>query len=146
MKQTVFLIMLFVAVSFSTYAQGPGGQVGMRRTVEERVKMVHNKYDSTFKFDAAKQAKVDTAYATLYRAQNKMFEEMREGGGTPDRDAMREKMQKLNDEKDATLKSVLTDAEFKKVKEELEPSMRPQRGPGGQGGPGGGGQRPRDNN
>ena len=56
---------------------------------------------------------------------------MRESGG--DRDAMMAMRKELNDARDTKLKVVLTADQMKKWKDEIEPSMRPQRG-GGQGG------------
>ena len=44
--------------------------------------------------------------------------------------------QKLTDERDAKLKTILTEEQMKTWKEQIEPSMRPQRPAGGQGGGG----------
>jgi hypothetical protein len=51
------------------------------------------------------------------------------GGGRPDPQVMREKMQPLAEARDEQLKSILTAEQFRKWKEEIEPSLRPQRGP-----------------
>ena len=67
----VFVLALIIATSISVNAQG-----GFRRTVEERVKAVHEKMDSVFKLDADKQAKIDTVFANYYRQQDKLREEM----------------------------------------------------------------------
>jgi hypothetical protein len=147
MKQKLILVVMILVISSSAIAQEGGGRQGgfQRRTVEERVKMMHSKFDSTFKFEAKKQANIDSAFAEQYRAQDKMREEMMAQGGQPDqatRDAMREKMQELNVARDEKLQTIMTEAEYKKWKSELEPSLRPQRGPGGQGG---GGNRPAGN-
>ena len=64
-------------------------------------------------------------------SQKIMEQEMRESGG--DRDAMMAMRKELNDARDTKLKVVLTADQMKKWKDEIEPSMRPQRG-GGQGG------------
>ncbi|MDP4262713.1 MAG: hypothetical protein Q8941_09300 [Bacteroidota bacterium] len=110
-------------------AQGGGGGF-QRRTVEERVKTVHQKIDSAFKLDAAKLTQVDSVFANYYRSTDKLREELMAGGG--DRSAMREKMQPLTDARDKELRVVLGDDNFKKWKDEIEPSMR--RPGGGQGG------------
>ncbi len=102
-----------------------------QRTVEERVKMVHTKIDSAFKLGDTKMANVDSIFANYYRSQDKLREEMMNGG---DRQAMREKMQPLMDDRDGKLKAVLGDDNFKVWKEQIEPSMRPQRRGGGGGG------------
>jgi hypothetical protein len=67
------------------------------------------------------------------------MDELRAGGGQPDRDAMMAARKEVNDARDLKLKEVLTEAQMKTWKDEIEPSMRPQRGGGG-GRPGGGGQ------
>lgn len=102
-----------------------------QRTVEERVKAVHEKLDSAFKFDASKQAKIDTIFATYYRQQDKIREELRSGGERPDREMMRAKMQPAIDARDKELKTLLTEEEYKKWKDEIEPSLMQRRGGGG---------------
>lgn len=126
--KTGLLIAIFFAGFFTANAQG-GFQ---RRTVEERVKMVHDKFVEAFKLDDAKQAQADTVFAHFYQGQDKMRAEMMSGGDRPDFQAMREKMQPLTDARDKELKAILTDDQYKKWKDEIEPGMRPQRQ--GQGG------------
>lgn len=122
-------LLAVVLMSAALFAQAqPGGQ---RRTVEERVKMVHEKIDSAFKLDADKLTKVDAAFTKYYKDQDKLREEMMSGGERPDFQAMREKMQPLTDARDKELKTILTDEQFKKWKDEIEPSMMPRRGGGG---------------
>ena len=98
-----------------------------QRTVEERVKAVHEKLDSAFKFDAAKQGKIDSVFATYYRQQDKVREELRSTGERPDRETVIAKMQPAIDARDKELKTILSEAEFKKRKEEIEPAMIQQR-------------------
>ena len=134
MKKSIFILsLLLLAGSVTVMAQGGGGQ---RRTVAERVQRVHEKIDSAFHLDAAKQAQVDSAFANFYRAQDKLREEAMAGGGQPDFQAMREKSQPLMDARDKELKGILGDDKFKIYKEGIEPTMR-----GGRGGGGGGGNR-----
>ena len=99
-----------------------------RRTVEERVKAVHEKLDSAFKPATAKMASIDSVFTGYYTAQDKTRDEMM-ASGTMDRDAMRAKMQELAGQRDDKLKNVLTEAEMKIWKDTIEPAMRPQRGP-----------------
>jgi periplasmic protein CpxP/Spy len=80
-----------------------------------------------FKLDKDKTDLTDSAFTVYYRGQQKMMEEVMSGGGQPDRDAMREKMQKLSGDRDDKLKKIFTDDLYKKWKDEIEPSMRPQR-------------------
>lgn len=120
-----FFLILMIAGAIVANAQG-----GFRRTVEERVKSVHEKMDSAFKLDSEKQVKVDSAFANYYRQQDKTREEMRSGGERPDFQAMREKMQPAMDARDKELKTLLTAEQFKKWKEEIEPAMMQRRGGG----------------
>jgi len=134
MKKTIFIALLFItAGSVSLKAQGGFQQ----QTPEERVKRVHAKIDSAFKLDATKMADVDAAFLNAYKEQDKLRAEMTSGGGQPDFQAMREKMQPINEARDAKLKTLLGDDNYKIWKEQIEPSMR--------GGRGGGGGRPNNN-
>lgn len=125
MKKTMFILALALFATGAVMAQG-----FQRRTVEERVKIAHNKIDSAFKLDAAKLAQVDSAFAKYYRATDKVREELTSGGERPDMQVMREKTQPLTEARDKELQAILGDDGFKKFKSEIEPSMRPQR-PGG---------------
>jgi ribosomal protein L14E/L6E/L27E len=124
-NKILFLSLLLFSVVF-VHAQGGGFQ---RRTVEERVKVVHDKLDSAFKLEPAKMKESDDIFTTYYKAMDKLREEMMSGGERPDPQVMREKMQPITNERDEKLKKVLTEDQYKKWKEEIEPSMRPQRGP-----------------
>jgi len=131
MKTKVILtISFFLFGAIAVNAQG-GFQ---RRTVEERVQIIQQKLDSAFKLDKTKLADADSAFANYYRATDKMRDEMMAGGGQPDFQAMREKMQPLMDERDKKLEGILTTDQFKTWKEQIEPSLRPRR-------PGSGGNR-----
>lgn len=123
MKKTFALCTLLLAATFAVQAQG-GFQ---RRTVEERVQAVHAKIDSAFKPDAAKLKSIDQVFTTYYTGMDKIREEARSGGERPDMEAMRAKMQPLTDARDKELKTLLTEDQFKKFKDDIEPSMRPQR-------------------
>jgi periplasmic protein CpxP/Spy len=126
MKRQILLIAIAV-ISSITVVNAQGGEM-QRRTPEERLATIHAKIDSAFKPDAVKMAKLDTIFLNALQAQDKAREEMMQAGGPPDREAMREKNQKLMAERDALLKVVFTEAEMKIWKEEIEPSMRPRRG------------------
>ncbi len=121
MKFHVKLIALAVSTLLVTSVNA------QRRTVEERVSAVHEKFVSSFQLDAAKLAKVDSAFATYYRKQDKIREEARQGGERPDFQAMREKMQPAIEARDKELQGLLTAEQYKKWKEEIEPGMAPQR-------------------
>lgn len=104
-------------------AQGKGGP---RLTLEERIKVVNEKL-TDFKLDIDKLAKTDGVFTVYYNAIQKQREEMRASGGEPDRDAMRDKMLELSIDRDEQLKLIFTAEQFKKWKDDIEPTMRPQR-------------------
>ena len=126
--------MAFAAVISITSVNAQGGGNFQRRTPEERLKMVHDKLDSAFKLDAAKMAQADEVFLNFYKDSDKKMDEIRSGGGG--REEMMAARQKLVEERDTKLKAVFTEDQMKKWKDEIEPSMRPQRPAGG----GGGGQ------
>ncbi len=134
MKKQMLLAATAALLSIASVNAQGGGNF-QRRTPEERLKPIHEKLDSAFKLDAAKMAQVDTIFLTTFRDQDKKMEELRAGGGQPDRDAMMAVRQKLTEERDAKLKGILTEAQMKTWKEDIEPSLRQQRGGGGR--PGG---------
>ena len=121
-----FLSLIVCLFAGAMMASAQGGNF-RQRTVEERVQTIHQKMDSTFKLEPAKLTKVDSAFATYYRATDKLRQELMSGGDRPDRQVMMEKMAPLTDARDAELKGILTEDQYKKWKDELEPSMRPQR-------------------
>ena len=130
MKKIFVLLLVSLTLAYMTNAQpGSGFQ---RRTPEERTAAIHAKLDSAFKLDAAKLATLDTALVALYRVQDKKREEMM-AGGMPDRETMMAEMKKFSDARDEMIKSVLTEDQYTLWKEKIEPSMRPQRPPGGGG-------------
>lgn len=123
------MILVFVTGSIAAMAQGGFQQ----RTVEERVKNAMEKMEA-LKLDKEKTARIDSIFTDFFKAQDKAIEEMRSSGSF-DRDAMQAKRKELGDERDGKLKKLLSEDEFKKFKDEIEPALRPQR-PGGGGGRG----------
>jgi hypothetical protein len=117
------MISSFILLAIVSNAQGSF----QRRTVEERVQMAQQKFDSAFKLDKAKLADADSVFANYYRGQDKIREEMMSVGGQPDFQAMREKMQPLMDERDKKLQGILTADQYKTWKDAIEPSLRPRR-------------------
>ena len=123
MKNKIGFLLLVLIASI----QVGNAQPGQRLSIEERVKIVHEKLDSAFKLDAAKLVQTDSIFANYYRQQEKVFQDLRNAGGGFDREAIMEKMQPLTDARDKELKAVLTADQFTKWKDEIEPSMRPRR-------------------
>lgn len=124
MKIKNIAVLLLLSIS-AIVVNAQGGQ---RRTVEERVKSAMEKI-AGFNLDKEKNTQADSAFNDYYKAVDAKREEMR-ASGSMNREKMREEMQKLGGERDEKLKKFLSQEEFKKWKDEIEPSLRPQR-PGG---------------
>ena len=123
--KTKITVMISSFILCVVIANAQGGF--QHRTVEERVQIAQQKFDSAFKLDKPKLSDVDSVFANYYRAQDKLREEMMNSGGQPDFQAMREKMQPLMDERDKKLQAILTADQFKTWKDAIEPSLRPRR-------------------
>ncbi|MDP9230296.1 MAG: hypothetical protein M3O67_06465 [Bacteroidota bacterium] len=123
-----FLVILLIAGIFAANAQG--GQGFQRHTVEERVKNVNDKI-ADLKLDKNQLALTDSIFTDYYKAQDKTREDMMASGGQFDRDKMRETMQKFADDRDEKLKKIWSEAQFKKFKDEIETTLRPQKPAGG---------------
>ena len=130
----MFFVQLASFFMIATVSAQPGGGF-QRQTPEQRVAAIHQKLDSAFKLEPSKFATLDTALTALYKAQDARMQEIFSSGA--DRDAMRatmmEERKKYADSRDEMLKAVLTEEQFTIWKDKIEPSMRPQRPPGGGG-------------
>jgi len=125
MKKQFFLSALALVISITAIkAQGGGFQ---HQTVQERVSNTMAKL-APLKLDSATTIKADTIFTNYFTAQQKAMQDMISGGGEPDRDAMRQKRQQLNDDRDTKLKLIFTDDQYNKWKNDIELSLRPQRG------------------
>lgn len=129
---TAFAALLSIA---AVKAQGGGG--GQRMTPEERIKFTIEKM-APLNLDAATKAKSDAIITDYINEQQKAMDEIRAAGG--DRDAMMAKRKELADARDVKLKAIYTEAQYKQWKDEIEPSLRPQRPAGTTPAGGGGGK------
>ena len=127
-KQLVWMLFAAVFSITAVNAQGGGGG-GQRQTPEERTKATMEKL-AVLNLAADAKAKTETVIADFNNAQQKAMQEMR-ASGSMDRDAMMAKRKELADARDAKLKLIFTEEQMKKWKDEIEPSLRPQRGNGG---------------
>ena len=125
------LVLMAFAAMFSVTAVNAQGGGGQRMSPEEKIKMTIEKMVS-LKLDADTKVKADAIITEYVNGQQKAMDEIRANGG--DRDAMQAKRKELSDARDARLKAIFTEAQMKQWKDEIEPSMRPQRPPGGGGG------------
>ena len=103
-------------------------------TPEERIKFTIEKM-APLNLDAATKAKSDAIITDYVNDSQKAMDEIRAAGG--DREAMGAKRKELSDARDVKLKAIFTEAQYKQWKEEIEPSLRPQRPAGA---PAGGGK------
>lgn len=112
------LITLLFAITVGVSAQGM-----QRRTVEERVKSAMDKLTDSLQLNADQQQKTSTVFTDYYTAQDKMREDARASGNRPDRSVF----EKMMSERDDKLKAIFTDDQYKKYKDDVEATLRPQR-------------------
>jgi len=129
-KQLVLMVMAAMFSITAVNAQGGGGQ-RQQQTPEERTKATMEKL-VPLNLDADSKTKTEVIFTDFYKAQQTAMEEMRSSGNM-DREAFGAKRKELTDARDAKLKAIFTEAQMKQWKDEIEPSMRPQRGGGGGG-------------
>lgn len=122
---TAFAALLSVA---AVKAQGGGG--GPRMTPEERIKFIIEKM-APLKLEGDVKAKADVIITDYVNGQQKAMDEGRASGG--DREAMNAKRKEFADARDVKLKGIFTEVQYKQWKDEIEPSLRPQRPAGGGG-------------
>lgn len=123
-RKISLLVVALLGAIFTINAQG-GFQ---RPSVEERVKTTMQKLES-FNLDDSKKTALDSIFTQTYKALDAKRDQVRnntEGG--EERAALREEMKKLMDERDEKLKKVFTEEQYKKWKDEIEPSMGRRRG------------------
>lgn len=119
-----FVMMVLAAMFGFTAVVAQGG--GQRQAPEERTKAAMEKL-SILNLDAEAKIKTETVIADFHKAQQKAREEM-SANGTMDRDAFMVKRKELADARDVKLKVIFTPEQMKKWIDEIEPSLRPQRG------------------
>ena len=113
------LIALILMATTGIYAQGM-----QRQTVPERVKTAMDKITTPLALNDTQVASTTTVFTDFYTAQTKMFEDAQASGQRPDRSAF----QKMAEDRDAKLKAIFTPDQYTKFKNEVEATLRPQRG------------------
>jgi protein CpxP len=125
MKKIFLLSTIALLLSIATIKAQDGG--GMQhQTVQERVTNVMGKL-APLNLDAATTTKADSIFTDFYTAQQKAMQDMMQGGQM-DRDAMKQKRQQLADDRDSKLKAIFTTDQYNKWKNDIEPTLHPQRG------------------
>jgi hypothetical protein len=117
-KQIIFVLcMLFAGTAVVNAQDAP-----QRRTVEERVKFAMEKVTPALSLDKTQEVRTDSVFTDYYKAMDKLRESM-QAGTRPDRS----EFEKFSAERDEKLKKIFTEAQFKKFKDEVEATLRPQR-------------------
>lgn len=119
-----------MAIAAPVYAQGGGGGGGggQQMTPEQRMARQKEQLFKDITLDAKVSAKVDTIMMDASKKQMEAMQAARSGGG--DMAAMREQTQKMNAERNAAIKALLTDEQ--KAKFDANVAAMPQgRGRGG---------------
>lgn len=124
---------------------GPGR--GFNRSEDDIKRQVTDLSENLNLSDAQQKELID--YELEFNTKMQVeFEKMRNNGGPPDREAMRDRMRKVREERDNKYREVLTEDQMKKyeaIQEERRAQMReryqqnapPERGTGGNQGEGG---------
>ena len=111
--------MLLAVILLATYSASAQMQ---RMSIEERVKMTMEKLEP-LKLNAEQQKQTETVFTDYYKNAQKMMQEARDSGQRPDRSVF----EKARDDRDESLKKIFTEEQYKKFKDEVESSLRPQR-------------------
>jgi len=134
MKKVLFGFICLLALSFTVSAQPGQGGNRQQRTPEESAKQYTETLKTQLNLTARQVAPVDSVNLVYAKAIAKLRENAG-GGGGGDFSAMRESMQKLEDQRVTAFGKILTDEQVQAYKKYL--ADRPQRGQGqgqGQGG------------
>lgn len=119
MKRKITMLLAFILIATTgIYAQGM-----QPRSVPERVKTTMDKITPALNLNASQQKSTESVFTDFYTSQMKMFQDARSSGERPDRS----QFQKLTDDRDAKLKGIFTADQYKKYKDEVEATLRPQR-------------------
>ena len=119
--------MAFAAIFSITAVNAQGG--GQRMTPEERTKATMEKL-AVLNLDADAKAKTEAVITEYNTSQQKAMQDMR-ASGNMNRDSMMAKRKEFAEARDTKLKAIFTPEQMKKWTDEIEPSLRPQRGGGG---------------
>ena len=123
------MMMLFV---LQLSAQGPGGGRGFQMT-EDDIKERVNTTAQTLKLSEEQHKKVLAIEMESYNKMQIEFQKMRNAGGPPadgDREAMRERMMKMRDDRNTKYEEVLSKdqyVKFTEIQEQRRNEMRQQR-------------------
>ena len=126
--KTVGLTLLVSLFTMNVMAQRPGGPGrGFQMTEEDIIKRVDITAE-TLKLNDEQHKKVLAVEMDFANKMQIEFQKMRNDGGPPtDREAMREKMMKMRDDRNAEYEAVLTPEQYKQFIDQQEQRMREMR-------------------
>ncbi|MDF1576162.1 MAG: hypothetical protein P1P86_13320 [Bacteroidales bacterium] len=134
------LALLVSLFALNISAQGPGGPGRGFQMTEEDIKEQVQNTAQALKLNDEQHKKVLAVEMDFYNKRQIEFQKMSNAGGPPgDREAMREKMMKMREERNAAYEAVLTPDQFKQFTDLQEQRMREMRelrqqsNPGGEG-------------
>ena len=129
--KSIGLALLVSLFALNISAQGPGGPGRGFQMTEEDIKENVDNTAKTLKLNDEQHKKVLAVDMDFYNKMQIEFQKMRNAGGPPtDREAMREKMMKMRDERNAEYEKVLTPDQYKQfieTQEQRQREMREQR-------------------
>jgi Spy/CpxP family protein refolding chaperone len=128
--RSIGLAILVSIFTLNISAQGPGGG---RQMTEEDIKERSGNTAETLGLDKDQHKKIEAVDMDFYNKMQIERQKMRSAGGPPaegDREAMREKMRKMNDDRNSQYEEILTPKQYKKfieIQEQRRTEMRQQR-------------------
>ena len=130
--KTMGLTLLISLGALNITAQGPGGGPGRGfQMTEEDIQERVDQISKTLELNDEEQKKALSAEMDFYNKMQIERQKMRNAGGPPaDREAMREKMMKMRDDRNAAWEEFLSPEQYKKfieLEEQRRSEMRQQR-------------------
>ena len=125
--KTIGFAFMFSLFALNISAQGPGR--GFQMTEEDIKERVDNAAQ-TLKLNDEQHKKALAVEMDFYNKMQIEFQKMRNAGGPPadgDREAMRAKMMKMRDERNAEYEAILTPDQYKQFIDQQEQRMREMR-------------------
>ena len=139
--KSIALAFVISMLAMNVSAQQPGGPGGPGRgfqMTEDDIKEQVDNTAQTLKMTEEQHKKALAVEMDFYNKRQIEFQKMRNAGGPPaDREAMREQMMKMRDDRNAQYESILTPDQYKQFIDLQEQRMRDMREQRQQANPGG---------
>ncbi len=129
--KTIGLALLVSLFALNMSAQGPGGPGRGFQMTEDDIKEQVTNTAQTLKLNDEQHKKALAVEMDFYNKMQIEFQKMRNAGGPPaneaDREAMRTKMMKMRDDRNAQYEGILTPDQYKQFIDMQEQRMREMR-------------------